>query len=574
MTLQAWARWLRTVRHLQAEQAAWRLARVLTRNWPERLPHLSCAPATRAAFPGLPLLHRPKPQGAACLDHLRHGRIELLHQCFDLDPSAPDWRLGARQTQRLETITLHYHAWLYELLLAARERPAHSAQAIQTAEGLLDSWLRQCDLDAPGSRDLAWNSFAIATRLTWWLRALPLSTDALKDRMLSSAYRQAAYLHAHLEWDLRGNHLLRDAVGLAWAGRFFEDREAQRWLETASRLALEQVQEQVLPDGGHFERSPMYHLHVMEDVLHLALLIPEPSVGVRLRAAWGRMAEFAAWIRHSDGAVALFNDGGFNGACSPEAMLTVGAAALGLSVDARSRQGGRHFKDVGLLVWHGSPWSVFFDAGDIGPDYQPGHAHADTLALEVSYQGTRLFVDPGTYGYDHDARRRYDRSTAAHNTVCVDDQDSSEVWHIFRVGRRAKVLGVEAHFGADGFSAEADHDGYAHLEGRPRHFRRVEVRAEADLSVRDRIEGTGRHRVEGGWLLAPEWQASPTPGGWEVVNGALRVAVRLDGPDGVRLSTAEAAYHPEYGLEHRTVRLQWAWEGELPFGLTTRVEPS
>ena len=38
-----------------------------------------------------------------------------------------------------------------------------------------------------------------------------------------------------------------------------------------------------------------------------------------------------------------------------------------------------------------------------------------------------------------DERRRYDRSTAAHNTVSIDGTDSSEVWQIFRVGRRAKA---------------------------------------------------------------------------------------------------------------------------------------
>ncbi|GMV83485.1 MAG: hypothetical protein AMXMBFR7_46690 [Planctomycetota bacterium] len=547
---------------------------MLARRWPAHVSEPLESPGRRADFPEIPLLHRPKPQAADCLAQLLEGRLDVLHHPLALHLPDPDWRLGRQKANRLESITLHYHAWLYELTHWARESEPESKSAARVAERLLESWLQRCAPEKPGSRDLAWNSFAIATRLTWWLRVLRMDAGALQERLLRSAYRQAAYLHAHLEWDLRGNHLLRDAVGLAWAGRFFEGAEPSRWLDTATRLAAEQIQEQVLPDGGHFERSPMYHVHVMDDVLQLALLVPDPQVQAALRSAWMRMAEFAAWVRHPDGAIVLFNDGGFNGACSPEVMLTTGAAALGLHADARARKGDRHFKDFGLLVWHGQPWSVFFDAGAIGPDDQPGHAHADTLALEVSYQGARLFVDPGTYGYDHDARRSYDRSTAAHNTVCVDGQDSSEVWHIFRVGRRASVMGVEARIDANGLCAEADHDGYAHLEGSPRHFRRVEVRDAAALYVRDRIEGIGRHRVEGGWLLAPEWQASPTPGGWDVVRAGRRVAVRLEGPTGLRLSLAEAAYHPEYGLEHQTLRLQWAWEGELPLQVTTQVEAS
>src|SRR5207248_1950066 len=121
---------------------------------------------------------------------------------------------------------------------------------------------------------------------------------------------------------------------------------------------------------------------------------------------------------------------------------------------------------------------LFFDAGPVGPDYQPGHAHADTLSIECSYRAERLIVDPGTFSYDRDARRNYDRSTAAHNTVSVDGQNSSEVWHIFRVGRRAYPRDVEVVLGSDSFRASASHDGYDQLPGRPRHWRQVEVRAQ------------------------------------------------------------------------------------------------
>src|SRR5579883_3250915 len=61
---------------------------------------------------------------------------------------------------------------------------------------------------------------------------------------LASLWQQASYLRDHLEWDLRANHLMRDAVGLAWAGRFFEETQAREWLQTATRLAVEQAEEQ------------------------------------------------------------------------------------------------------------------------------------------------------------------------------------------------------------------------------------------------------------------------------------------------------------------------------------------
>ncbi|HUG91643.1 MAG TPA: heparinase II/III-family protein, partial [Planctomycetaceae bacterium] len=293
----------------------------------------------------------------------------------------------------------------------------------------------------------------------------------------------------------------------------------------------------------------------------------------------------------------LFNDAALNGAAAAAKMLAAGRR-LGVEGDPRPRAGGRHFSDTGLIVWHGAPWSVFFDAGDVGPDVQPGHAHADTLSLECSFRGRRLFVDPGTCAYDRDARRRYDRSTAAHNTVTIDGRDSSEVWHIFRVGARALPRDVRAVFTPAGLVAMAAHDGYETLRGRVRHRRTVVVEGN-ELRIVDRITGAGEHLVEGGWLLAPEWRAAAVASGWVLSGGNAgpacreglglvsttppvgpsippgrrdvlgRVRLSIAGPHDLQLAARPAAYHPEFGRELTTTRLGWRYFGRLPIEVTT-----
>jgi hypothetical protein len=547
----------RTACHLRWSQLLWRVRYARERRRPVS-PRAAARwrwsggrpPRLREDFPDVPLPRGREPEQATVSG-----------------PDSPDWRLGAVATDRLRTITLHYHAWAYPL--AERAGDAFRQH--------LADWMRRCALEAPGARELAWNAYAIATRLTWWVRSYRLlgsdrwrGWGTFHDDFLASLWQQAAYLRDHLEWDLRANHLLRDAVGLAWAGRFFAEDRAREWLEAATRLAVSQADEQVLPDGGHFERSPMYHLHVMEDFLSLALLVEDPKARGRLRDSWAAMAEFLAWLRHPDGDLVLFNDGGLPGAPTVEHMLGLGSR-LGVETDAAPRRGGRHFPDTGLVAWHGEPWAVFFDVGPAGPDYQPGHAHADTLTVECSYRGRRLFVDPGTYAYDLDDRRRYDRSTAAHNTVCVDGQDSSEAWHIFRVGRRAYPRDVRVEFTGGGVRAAAAHTGYDHLPGRPRHRRRLEVGG-GRLTLTDRVEGRGRHRVEGGWLLGPEWAASPAGGGWVLTDGPRTVRVSVQGSEGLKLYEERRPYHPGYGRELETTRLGWRREGDLPAEVETRVE--
>jgi uncharacterized heparinase superfamily protein len=570
------ATYYRTARYTRWSQLYWRVRYALERRktiqpgvvrrwaWKEAQP-----PHRRDDLPDVPLFHRPGPPKEEVVALLQQGLFGHLNELHDLGHEQPGWRLGPVAAQRLWTITLHYHAWAHDLAEVATGEIAGANQASVLFERYLCDWMRRCALNTPGARHLAWNAYAIATRLTWWIRSYRLlgpsrfrSWGRFGQEFLCSLWQQAAYLHDHLEWDVRGNHLLRNALGLAWAGRFFAEEQGRTWLAAATSLALDQAAEQVLADGGHFERSPMYHLHIMEDILSLTLLVEESAARAHLGDTWLRMAEYIAWLRHPDGKVALFNDGGLDAACEPDRMLQLGER-LGVTVDSGPRQGGRYFPDSGMVVWHGELWTVFFDVGLVGPDYQPGHAHADTLAIECSYAGNRLFVDPGCFAYDNDARRRYDRATASHNTVCIDHSDSSEVWHIFRVGRRARPMDVKVQDGSAGLLAAASHTGYDHLTGRPRHHRELAV-DDRNLAIIDRIDGAGNHSIEGGFTVAPDWRVRLVTGGWELARDGRRVLWRVMSRKELGLSMEPAMYHPSYGLEMKTLRLVWRYEGNLP----------
>ena len=127
---------------------------------------------------------------------------------------------------------------------------------------------------------------------------------------------------------------------------------------------------------------------------------------------------------------------------------------------------------------------AILDLAKIGPDYQPGHAHADTLSFELSLHGQRFIVNSGTSQYGEDAMRQHQRSTKAHNTVCIDGQNSSDVWAGFRVARRAypRELSVSHDFIA------CSHDGYARRPGRNTHRREWHF-LENSMTVRDVITG-------------------------------------------------------------------------------------
>lgn len=577
------SRFLKTCSYLRPSQVAWRLRYAMQRRLPNRSQRYEL-PAYRAVrlrrdFPRVPLTG-PHVAPNGMVEKLSAGNIRLLNREDRLGFQTPDWRLGRTVSHRLWTITLHYHEWIYRLAEIAATDAPQSYQASSLFKHFLSDWLLNVDVDRVGARDLAWNAYATATRITWWIRAyytMPVSfwsvEGELEEAFLKGLWKQAAYLHEHLEYDLLANHILRDAVGLAWAGRFFDAPEARIWLRTATRIAVKQSREQVLADGGHFERSPMYHKHAMDDLLSLTHVLEDSQVSTELQRTWERMAVCASWLQHPDGDIPLLND----------AALMDSSAHNGTSGNGRSRQrkdvaskakGGRLFPNFGLMAWHGDPWTIFFDVGPVGVDYQPGHGHADSLTVEASFRGHRLWVDPGTWGYDHDDRRKYDRSTSAHNTICVDERNSSDVWHIFRCGRRARPMKVTAEVGERTFTAMAGHDGYRYLPGNPQLTRTITLHPDQRLEIADQCDGQGTHRISGGWLLAPGWTAEPCDRGWTISRqGCGRLRITIDGPPDLRLGQSPCWYHPEFGVEVVTTRLEWSVQTTLPMHVLTVQEP-
>ena len=67
-----------------------------------------------------------------------------------------------------------------------------------------------------------------------------------------------------LEYNILGNHLLENAFAL-YIGGVITNQSS--YYELGRRLLNEQLNEQILDDGMHYERSPMYHLIILERLL-------------------------------------------------------------------------------------------------------------------------------------------------------------------------------------------------------------------------------------------------------------------------------------------------------------------
>jgi hypothetical protein len=405
------------------------------------------------------------------------GPLELWRS-----PAFEPAALRGTGTERLRSFHDHYGEDALRLARAGDEAGARAA---------MEDWIER-NPPAPGDR---WHPYPVSTRAGNWLAALALAPGAQSGIVRASLWRQLLHLERNVEHDVLGNHLIRNARALVLGGLAFA---TPRLLELGAGLLERELPEQVLPDGGHYERSPVYHLVVLRDLLEVDAALP----GAVPAAVLERMHGFAAALARPDGEPALFNDGALD--VAPTLDLPVQPDGLAV------------FPDTGYaVIRRGGVW-LAFDCGPPSPPFLPAHAHADALSFQLWLDGRAAVVDPGTFTYEAGAERDWFRGTAAHSTVAAGG-DQFELWGAFRSGRLPRVELLEASESA--LAAAVEYRGV-------RHERRLELDG-GRLRVHDRIDGSGSRLLVSSLPLAPGSEVDAEPVGAEAARGPRPVSERF-----------------------------------------------
>lgn len=254
--------------------------------------------------------------------------------------------------------------------------------------------------------------------------------QASKDELTKFLLAEVNYLSKNPEFHLLANHLLENAFALWMGALFFNHAE---WIAKASQLLKSQLEEQILSDGAHYELTPMYHQIILFRVLEAYHLSPNQYV---LKFILKEKAELMlGWLNQMtfpNGSLPHFNDT-TEGIAYGSAFLQETGRSLDLlpNFKSLSESGYRklEFEDLCLIS----------DVEGIKPSYQPGHAHADTFSFVLHKGEVPVIVDPGISTYTIGSRRAWERGTASHNTITIDQKNSSQVWAGFRVAKRTKV---------------------------------------------------------------------------------------------------------------------------------------
>lgn len=523
-------KYLETIRHLRARQIAGQLY-VRGQRLVQRLRPAATEPAPpppdllKPPSETLGLAPRPAFDAAAIL----RGEFTFLGRGVELG-----WppRYHPEAASRLWLYNLHYHDFLWDLPVAE-------------ARDAIRGWIRANPIAEAGA---GWEPYPCSLRLVNWCLSLQRSPadgadDGFAREMWPSVYQQAQWLSRHIERHLGANHVLENAAALVVVGTTFSGAAAARWRTEGFALLSTELAEQILPDGLHYERSPMYHLRACWLLSTLRPLVADAAAGVIARCLY-RMLPALRRVTHPDGAIALLNDSAFGVYLEPRRLFDSVRSEDGSGEPA---DGPFALPDSGYYGLRRGGDYVICDFGAIGPDHQPGHAHGDIFSFELSVKGLRLVVDTGVRDYEAGETRRYSRSTAAHNTVEIDGADQCEFWGAFRVARRGRPRDVRWQPSAGGFRIGGWHDGYQRLPGAPVHERTVEA-GPSYLVVSDRVRAARAVSVASRIHLHPACEIEERSDAAMVVRRSPDVRCRVSFQGQGTLTLEESPYYPEFGL--------------------------
>ncbi len=522
----------RTLRYVPLEAIRWRLMarakRVYYRSPLYGLQALMPDDVREPQWVGVELFAGDPVAGAA----IAKGQFTFIGTTLPL-PTATDGSLRTwlpTQASALWIFNLHYHEWLADLRVAGQRAVARQ---------LVADWLLTFGTYHP----VVWHPYPTSLRLVAWLTHGQWLMDGADEDLRQAFYaclqRQAVYVAANPELDLGGNHLLKNLKAMIYGGLALEN--ADMYGQGMAGL-LRQLPLQILPDGMHYELTPMYAAQVLRDLLEIRAVLRNAGGAPKpVEEAVRKLGTALGFFVHGDGGLALFNDGAELDAPYVAQLLRQSGADDAPEI----------LPDAGYARLSRGGMSAWFDAGKVGPDENPGHAHADTLSFELDVGRERIVVNSGTYAYQHALRNTF-RATAAHSTVSLEGAESAEVWGGFRVGRRPQEVEMILQGGAQPLPGgdiwvEGRHDGFAYVGAM---HRRKLVMAADGSRLRGEDEITFRkaaRRVRAHFPIHPDVNVrlvSDMEAELETASG-VRLRMKIDGG---RLDVRDSRYAPQFGV--------------------------
>jgi len=494
----------RTALNLKPSQISWRILREFQRKFPFNGSHLksvSVGPSQLKAHWSQTLLPLYQLKNFDLKSYL-NGTHNYIGESRNFK-NFPDWNkvIGAP----LWTYELHYFKEFPSLADAYLK--SKNPEILEKIKILTKNWIEHANSTGTG-----WDPYPVSTRvLNWILIHHLLEPEFSQDsnfiqQFQKSLVAQLIFLSSRLEFHLLGNHLFRNATALIIGGLFLNNKIGNNLKYKGLKIYSSELHEQILGDGAHFERSPLYHLLVLRDLLSViaALNCAQEKVPPIFLEKLRQMDSFLTKIRFRQESLPLFNDSVRQPEFSIEAIQQMSQKVLkSVPLDKGQQEKGQ---TSGYFIFDNSldRETLIVDAGSPGPAYLQGHAHCDLLSFEYSFQGIPVIVDSGVHGYKGSPFREYSRSTRAHNTLMINGLEQFEIWDAFRVARQPKRIqgGVTLKDGSWQFVGSYS----PYHQPKWKHQRTIKCIQHGEWLIMDQVHAQRGCSIESYLHFHPDWE--------------------------------------------------------------------
>ena len=425
----------------------------------------------------------------------------------------------------------------------------------------------------------SWNSYSLSIRVVNWVDFLTLYSKIISEKDLqiikNSINYQVRFLFHNLELDIRGNHLIKNIRCLFRVSSLDLNKESVKWFLKASYLLDKELDHQIMNDGMHFELSHAYHIQVFEDLLCIRRsliyinnlknsLIENKKLLLKIEEKLLKMIFPLYAMTHPDGKASLMGDGGMNMGVNPEFLLTKTIKDLKLVNDLKlPNEKSWRLLNAGYCGYKSEKSTFIIDCGPTCAKDLPAHGQGDSLSFEWSLKNTRFIVDTGVFEYQPGIKRSFSRSTAAHNTITINNKDQSQLWSSFRTGRRANTFIKYWKTYKNGFSLEAYHDGYQKLKGKPIVIRKIDFQDDHLIVSDEVLKGNNRDALKSRILFSPYVKIKKTSINRENKYCILSLFdeeftkknIELLFESDTRFLIKPALWFPDFGVSYKTTKI-------------------